>query len=95
MIATTGVAAIETGLTRSIGAIAFAGTIGTIIEWYDFFLYGTAAALVFNAEFFPALDPRVGTLAALRRSRWASWPGRSAARLRSLRRPLGRKAVLS
>ena len=65
MIATTGVAAIETGLTRSIGAIAFAGTIGTIIEWYDFLIYGTAAALVFNAEFFPKLDPRVGTLAAL------------------------------
>jgi MHS family shikimate/dehydroshikimate transporter-like MFS transporter len=32
----------------SIGTIAFAGTIGTIIEWYDFLIYGTAAALVFN-----------------------------------------------
>ncbi len=50
---------------RSIGTIAFAGTIGTIIEWYDFLIYGTAAALVFNTLFFPNVDPRIGTLAAL------------------------------
>jgi MFS transporter, MHS family, shikimate and dehydroshikimate transport protein len=48
-----------------IGTIAFAGTIGTIIEWYDFLIYGTAAALVFNGQFFPNVDPRIGTLAAL------------------------------
>lgn len=41
-----------------------ASLIGTTIEWYDFFLYGTAAALIFNQIFFPAFDPIAGTLAA-------------------------------
>jgi len=48
----------------SIRTIAFASLIGTTIEWYDFFLYGTAAALVFNRLFFPTFDPLTGTLAA-------------------------------
>lgn len=41
-----------------------ASMVGTTIEWYDFFLYGTAAALIFNKLFFPAFDPLMGTLAA-------------------------------
>ncbi|MEV0583288.1 MFS transporter [Nonomuraea sp. NPDC050310] len=44
--------------------VAFASLAGTAIEFYDFFLYGTAAALVFDAVFFPGLDPLAGTLAA-------------------------------
>ena len=44
--------------------VIVASLIGTSIEWYDFFLYGTAAALVFNKLFFPSFDPLVGTLLA-------------------------------
>src|SRR5258705_758446 len=44
--------------------VAFASLVGTPIEWYDFFLYNTAAALVFNKLFFPTFDPFVGTLLA-------------------------------
>ena len=50
--------------TSSVRTVAFASLIGTTIEWYDFFLYGTAAALVFNRLFFPTFDPLMGTLAA-------------------------------
>lgn len=48
----------------SIWKVAAASFIGTAIEWYDFFLYGTAAALVFNRLFFPSFNPLNGTLAA-------------------------------
>ncbi len=44
--------------------VVLASMIGTTIEWYDFFLYGTAAALVFNKLFFPKADPLTGTLLA-------------------------------
>src|SRR5579871_2236902 len=49
----------------SVGRVVAASFIGTTIEWYDFFLYGTAAALVFNQLFFPTLDPLAGTMASL------------------------------
>ncbi|WP_282796466.1 MFS transporter [Streptomyces sp. CC224B] len=50
----------RSGITRIVGA----SLIGTTIEWYDFFLYGSAAALVFNELFFPTADPLTGTLIA-------------------------------
>ncbi|MEN9572455.1 MAG: hypothetical protein RL514_310 [Verrucomicrobiota bacterium] len=48
----------------SVRRVVLASFIGTTIEWYDFFLYGTAAALVFNKLFFPNIDPLAGTMAA-------------------------------
>jgi metabolite-proton symporter len=44
--------------------VIVASLVGTSLEWYDFFLYGTASALVFNKLFFPNFDPAVGTLLA-------------------------------
>jgi MFS transporter, MHS family, shikimate and dehydroshikimate transport protein len=52
------------GKTRSIKSVVAASFIGTTIEWYDFFLYGTAAALVFGDLFFPDAEPLIGTLLA-------------------------------
>jgi MFS transporter, MHS family, shikimate and dehydroshikimate transport protein len=52
------------GDRRSIKSVVAASFIGTTIEWYDFFLYGTAAALVFDKLFFPNAEPLVGTLLA-------------------------------
>ena len=45
--------------------VAVATLIGTSIEWYDFFVYGSAAALVFNKLFFPTANPLTGTLLVL------------------------------
>src|SRR5690242_5260718 len=47
---------------RQLPRAVIASTIGTSIEWYDFFLYGSAAALVFPKVFFPSSDPLAGTL---------------------------------
>jgi MHS family shikimate/dehydroshikimate transporter-like MFS transporter len=44
--------------------VAFASSVGATIEWYDFFIFGTAAGLVFNELFFTNLDPITGTLVA-------------------------------
>jgi len=50
--------------SNTLSRIVVASTAGSAIEWYDFFIYGTAAALVFNKLFFPSSDPLTGTLLA-------------------------------
>jgi MHS family shikimate/dehydroshikimate transporter-like MFS transporter len=44
--------------------VVIASAFGTVVEWYDFFIYGTAAALVFGKLFFPSSDPVVSTISA-------------------------------
>ncbi|MCY1210414.1 Proline/betaine transporter [compost metagenome] len=44
--------------------VVTSSTIGAMVEWYDFFLYGVVAGLVFNKLYFPSTDPVVGTLLA-------------------------------
>ena len=50
--------------TAQLRKAIIASTIGTTIEWYDFFLYGTAAGLIFGKLYFPNSDPLTATLAA-------------------------------
>lgn len=57
-------AAVRKSTPKEYITAGFASMAGTTIEWYDFFLYGTAAALIFNKIFFPQFDPLMGTLAA-------------------------------
>lgn len=54
----------EAGEKPGIVKIVFASLVGTAVEWYDFFLYGSAAALVFGSLFFPESDPLTATLLA-------------------------------
>ena len=53
------------GTSVSARRVAFASLVGTSIEWYDYFLFGTAAVLVFNTQFFTSLSPTAGMLASL------------------------------
>ena len=47
---------------RNLRRVVAASLVGTTIEWYDYFLYGSAAALVFGRVFFPDSDPLTGTM---------------------------------
>src|ERR1700681_2665380 len=50
--------------TSEMKRIVVSSIVGTAVEWYDFLIYGTASALVFNKLFFPLSDPGLGTIAA-------------------------------
>ena len=78
----------ETEHRTQLNRAVIASTIGTTIEWYDFFLYSTVTGLVFAKLYFPHSDPLVGTLASVRhlRRRLRRPPGRGRD-LRPLRRP--------
>ncbi|MFI9012133.1 MFS transporter [Actinosynnema sp. NPDC053489] len=51
-------------MASEVRRVALASSAGNAVELYDFLLYGTASALVFDKLFFPSVDPRVGTLLA-------------------------------
>ncbi|MGW8765913.1 MFS transporter [Streptomyces sp. NPDC055815] len=52
------------GQQRHLRRVVTASFVGTAVEWYDYFIYGTAAALVFGPQFFPQFSPAAGTLAS-------------------------------
>jgi metabolite-proton symporter len=54
----------DTEHRKQLTKAVIAATVGTTIEWYDFFIYGTAAGLVFGHLYFPKEDPYTATLAA-------------------------------
>jgi MFS family permease len=54
----------DTNKRTSTGRLAAASAVGTTLEWYDFTVYNTLAALIFNRLFFPSFDPLIGTILA-------------------------------
>jgi MFS family permease len=58
------VAPTQAGRQASTGRLATASSVGTTLEWYDFTVYNTLAALIFNRLFFPSFDPLSGTILA-------------------------------
>src|SRR5438445_11707735 len=55
---------VNTSKRTSTSRLAAASAVGTTLEWYDFTVYNTLAALIFNRLFFPSFDPLVGTILA-------------------------------
>ena len=60
---------------RQLRRAVIASTVGTTIEWYDFFLYSIVTGLVFAKLYFPQSDPIIGTLQAFGSMRWDSSRG--------------------
>jgi len=55
---------VETPTRSGLRHVLLAAAVGSALEWYDFFIYGAASALVFGPLFFPKFDPVIGTLAS-------------------------------
>ena len=68
--------------------VAFASFLGTAIEWYDYFLFGTAAVLVLNDQFFPSLSPVASQMSA-------AATRRPVARVRMRRRAMRRSSSVT
>ena len=64
----------DLGQVSSIRQVGIAAFMGAMIEWYDFFLYGLAAAVVFNQLFFPSEEP-LGGLAPFIATALLAWAG--------------------
>lgn len=64
MSGTVGEPDVSSGSVVPTTKVVIASAFGTVVEWYDFFIYGTAAALVFGKLFFPSSDPVVSTISA-------------------------------
>lgn len=62
-----------------LACLAGASMVGTTLEWYDFTIYNTMAALIFNQVFFPSVDPIVGVTSAFRPMPLDKFHGLSAA----------------
>ncbi len=52
------------GTSAALRRVVWSSVLGSTVEWYDFLVYGTAAALLFNKLFFPSFSPALGTIAA-------------------------------
>lgn len=60
---------------KNLRRVVVSSLVGAVIEWYDFFLYGVVAGLIFNHLYFPEFDDRIGDHAGVRHlRRSALWP---------------------
>jgi hypothetical protein len=93
-MATTFVPLPEAEQSAQLRKAVIASTVGTTIEWYDFFLYGTAAGLVFGKLFFPNQEPLARRCRLRHLFRWLRCGGRSVRRFCHYGDRIGRKATL-
>ena len=63
-VSTTAGQAFDAGLTKGHKKVIFASSLGTVFEWYDFYLYGSLAAIIAK-QFFSGLNPTSGFIFAL------------------------------